>query len=383
MRRIVLCFSLIFSVALYAQKKEIALTPPMGWNSWNYFACEGLNETVVRDMADAMVASGMKDAGYEYIVLDDCWQIARDENGKIIADPEKFPSGIKALADYVHSKGLKFGLYSDAGRKTCEERPGGYQYEEIDAKTYEEWGVDYLKYDWCHSKFLKPQKTYPRMGKALAELDRPIVYSVCNWGRKKPWKWAGEFAHLWRTTGDIKPCFDCKTFVFFHSVCEIVDAQAGLQKYARPGAWNDPDMLQVGNGDMTLGENRAHFSMWCMMAAPLMAGNDLASMKPEILSILTNKVAIAINQDKKGVQGYKIKDYGAEEIWIKPLEDGGIAICFLNRGSDTWMVNEYFQHLGIKEVQPFTNAWENGQVKVTEDRINVEVLPHDVVLLKF
>lgn len=315
------------------QKKQLALTPPMGWNSWNYFACD-INEQLVRDIADAMVSTGMKDAGYEYIVIDDCWQVARDENDRIIEDRERFPSGMKALVDYVHSKGLKFGIYSDAGRKTCQERPGSLGYEEIDARTYAKWGVDYLKYDWCHHGFLSSRKTYPIMGRALAELDHPIVFSVCNWGWSKPWEWAPDFAHLWRTTIDIEPCFDCRGKMVHKSVMQILDKQVGLEKYAGPGQWNDPDMLQVGNGEMTFEENRAHFALWCMLAAPLMAGNDLRNMDKEVLEILTHDELLAINQDKLGKQGYKHTDEGDIEVWVKDLEGGDKAVCVLNRGEE-------------------------------------------------
>ncbi len=377
------CF-LLFNNFIFSQtKKAIANHPPMGWNSWNHFKCDGLNEAIVKEAADAMAANGMKDAGYEYIVLDDCWQIARNKNGKIIVDSIKFPSGIKALADYIHNKCLKFGIYSCAGRQTCQERPGSYNYEVIDAKTYEEWTVDFLKYDWCHSVFLDPQETYARMGKALTELERPIFFSVCNWGRKEPWKWAGDFAHMWRTTDDIIPCFDCLNLIFQNSVVEIIDKQADLYKYAGPDSWNDPDMLEVGNGKMTSAENRAHFSLWCMMAAPLMAGNDLRNTNTEILKILTNKIAVSIDQDEKGKQGYRIKNDGIHEIWYKPLADNQYAVCFFNRSKLPWNLKEVMKEIGAAAYSNFENAWNNGNVTIDNGIITSTVGSNDVVLLKF
>jgi len=318
---------------LQAQKKEIAQTPPMGWNSWNYFNCN-INENVVKEIADAMVVTGMAAAGYEYVIIDDCWQIDRLQDGTLVADPLRFPNGIKVLADYVHSKGLKFGIYSDAGKLTCQKRPGSLNYEAIDAKTFSEWGVDYIKYDWCHHGLNKASTLYPILGDQLYQLDREIVYSVCNWGWGDPWEWAPNFAHLWRTTWDIEPCFDCRGNIIHKSVEEIIDLNEPLAAFAKPGAWNDPDMLEVGNGNLTKEENIAHFSLWCMMAAPLIAGNDLRSMDEEVLKILTNKDMLVINQDPLGVQGFRIYEDPSFEIWIKPLINGGKAFCFFNRGNE-------------------------------------------------
>jgi alpha-galactosidase len=250
----------------------------MGWNSWNRFECE-INEQIVRDAADAMVASGMKDAGYEYIVIDDCWQISRDELGFIQADPHKFPSGMKALADYVHSKGLKFGLYSCAGRQTCQNRPGSRGYEFQDAISYASFGVDFLKMDWCHSDGQNAVESYTLMRDALYSAGRPVVFSLCEWGLNKPWEWAANVGHLWRTTGDIRDNWnipDAKEGkVWAGGVIINLDMQEGLEPFAGPGHWNDPDMLQVGNGGLTESQNRAHFALWCMLSAPLFAGNDL------------------------------------------------------------------------------------------------------------
>jgi alpha-galactosidase len=382
MRHTLFSLLLVLIVSVnFAQKKDLARTPPMGWNSWNYFACD-VSEKLIMEIADAMAEKGMKDAGYEYIVIDDCWQVARDEKGILVADPVRFPSGMKALADYVHSKGLKFGLYSDAGKRTCEGRPGSYKHEKIDAQTFSDWGVDYIKYDWCAHGLKKAKKVYPRMGKALQEVERDIVFSVCNWGWDNPWEWAPEYAHLWRTTPDIKPCFDCKK-IWFHNVIQIVDKQAPLSKYAGPGAWNDPDMLQVGNGSLTENENIAHFSMWAMMAAPLMAGNDLRNMPENVLNILANKEVIAVNQDLLGVQGYKIRDEGKFEIWLKPLQGGDKAICFFNR-SDKEVVTDYpvMDMLQMESTFSVRDLWEKKSVITQNGALSVAVAPRSVKMYR-
>ncbi|MEZ0242367.1 MAG: glycoside hydrolase family 27 protein, partial [Sphingomonas sp.] len=246
----------------------LALTPPMGWNSWNKFACN-IDEKVVRGVADAIVASGMKDAGYHYVVIDDCWHGPRDENGFITADPVKFPSGIKALADYIHSKGLKFGIYSDAGKLTCGGRPGSQGHEYQDALTYARWGVDYLKYDWCSTGSRNAEEAYALMSDALKATGRPVVLSICEWGQNKPWLWASKIGNLWRTTGDIWDSFDKqdKEHSWANNMLVIVDQNEPLWPYAGPGHWNDPDMLEIGNGGMSDTEYRSHFSLWAMMAA--------------------------------------------------------------------------------------------------------------------
>ncbi|HKC11276.1 MAG TPA: glycoside hydrolase family 27 protein, partial [Vicinamibacteria bacterium] len=246
----------------------------MGWNSWNKFGCD-VSEKLIKETADAMVATGMKDVGYQYVVIDDCWQVKRDEKGRIVPDPERFASGMKDLANYVHGKGLRFGLYSDAGTGTCKKRPGSKGYEELDAKTYAEWGVDYLKYDWCNTQGQDTRDSYGRMSRALRGSGRPIVFSMCEWGTTKPWLWAQGVGHLWRSTGDIQDCWDCSKSWGGMGVLHIIDLVADLHPYAGPGHWNDPDMLEVGNGGLNPAESRAHFSFWCLLAAPLMAGNDL------------------------------------------------------------------------------------------------------------
>lgn len=378
---------LVFSIS-YGQKFEnLAPTPPMGWNSWNSFECEGVNEKVIREVADIMATNGMKEVGYEYIVIDDCWQIGRDENGKIIVDKEKFPGGIKSLADYVHSKGLKFGIYSDAGTHTCGGRPGSKNYEFIDAKTYAEWGVDYLKYDWCNTEGQDAKKSYSLMRDALYKAGRPIVFSLCEWGYSKPWEWAGDVGQLWRTTLDIDlgARFDGDKWGNQLGWTVILDKQVGLEKYAGPEKWNDPDMLTVGNHNMSANEARAHFSMWCMLAAPLIAGNDLRNMTYDTKEILTNKNLIAVNQDKLGKQGFKIVDEGNFEVWQKPLSNGEIAVCLFNRALEVKHLNLNWNKLNIKDlkgVYNIVNLWSEKEMGKTNKEISLQVPSRDVVVFR-
>ena len=328
---------------------QLALTPQMGWNSWNKFT-DKVNEQLIRETADAMVASGMKDAGFQYVNIDDCWQGQRDAQGFIHENPKKFPSGMKALADYVHARGLKLGIYSDVGYKTCGGLPASRGHEFQDAQTYAQWGMDYLKYDWCNAEGLKAEGAYTTMRDALYAAGRPILFSLCEWGDNKPWLWATNVGHSWRTTGDIYNCFDC---VYDHGswkswgVLKILDLQDGLREYAGPGHWNDPDMLEVGNG-MPENEARAHFSMWCMLAAPLIAGNDMKTMSAETRRILFNPEAIAVDQDKLGIQGFKHAAKDGVEVWFKPLSGAAWAMCVLNRSTNS---------------QPFTFDWKNEPVK--------------------
>jgi alpha-galactosidase len=360
---------------------NLARTPPMGWNSWNKFACN-VSEELIRETADAMVASGMRDAGYQFIVIDDCWQIARDGTGTIVADPERFPSGIKALADYVHAKGLKFGLYSDAGMFTCQRRPGSRGYEFQDARTYAAWGVDYLKYDWCAHGTQNAEASYQLMRKALDQAGRPIVFSICEWGSNKPWLWAQGIGHLWRTTGDITACFDCDQHGY--GFARILDMQVGLEAFSGPGGWNDPDMLEVGNEGLTAVESRAHFSLWAILAAPLMAGNDLRSMTAETRDILTNREVIAVNQDSLGRQGRKVRDDGDLEVWVRELADGGRAVALFNRsatGADMavrWPEIGYPASLeaGVRDL------WAHRDVGRSRGEYRANVPAHGVVMVR-
>ncbi len=370
---------------------SLAKTPPMGWNSWNKFGCN-INETIIKEMADAMVKSNMKDAGYEYLVIDDCWQVSRDKDGNIVVDPNHFPSGMKALSDYVHSKGLKFGIYSCAGSKTCQGKPGSKGHEYQDARTYASWGVDYLKYDWCYSDGRNAKAAYQTMAEALKEAGRPIVFSICEWGTNKPWEWGKGIGHLWRTTEDIVNSFDGNIYWGGLSVLNIIDKQAELYKYAGPGGWNDPDMLEVGNDMLTNTQAKTHFTMWAMMAAPLMAGNDLRKMDKETQEILTNKEVIAIDQDELGMQGRRFWTFENREIWLKELKGGEIAICFLNRDANfSWKLNYDWKHYGFgfirganlsKQTYKVRDLWLHKDVGTTSENLNIEIPPHGVSVMR-
>ena len=305
--------------------RSLAATPPMGWNSWNKFGCN-VSEKLIKEIADAMAASGMADAGYEYIVIDDCWQVDRDADGNIVPDPERFPSGMKALADYIHDLGLKFGVYSCAGSLTCQGRPGSKGHQFQDALQYAKWGVDYLKYDWCSNDGQNAKAAYQTMAEAIKASGHPIVLSICEWGENKPWEWGEGIGHLWRVTPDIRAIYDGVFDWGGVGVLQCIDAAADLYPYAGPGHWNDAEMLEVGNGELTWDESVTHFSMWCMLAAPLMSGNDLREMDYKTLQILTNKEVIAVNQDPLGKQGIRFMDMGDQEIWAKPLANGEIAV---------------------------------------------------------
>jgi alpha-galactosidase len=367
----------------YALDNGLALTPPMGWNSWNKFECN-VSESLIKEMADALVSNGMKDAGYQFIVIDDCWQIGRDAEGNIIPDPDRFPSGMKALADYIHSKGLKFGLYSCAGLKTCQERPGSRGYEFQDARQYAAWGVDYLKYDWCFHTTQNAEASYSLMRDALLATGRPIVFSICEWGSNKPWLWAKDVGNLWRTTADIQDCWDCKREWGGMGWIYILDFQYGLESYAGPGHWNDPDMLEVGNGGLTITESQAHFSLWCLLAAPLMAGNDLRTMSPDIKNILTNQEVIAVNQDSLGRQGRKVRDEGDLEVWSKEMKDGSRAVVLFNRSksdspvSVTWTEIGYPAHLKAK----VRDLWQKKDLGKFTGSYNAQVPSHGVVMVR-
>ena len=369
--------------------ENLAQTPPMGWNSWNKFGCN-VSEKLIRDMADEMVSSGMRDAGYIYLVIDDCWQVGRDENGKILPDPERFPSGIKALVDYVHSKGLKFGLYSDAGSKTCQGRPGSRGHQFQDARTYAQWGVDYLKYDWCSNEGQNAKAAYATMHDALKEAGRPIVLSICEWGSNNPWEWGEGVGNLWRTTGDIRDCYNCEFDWGGQGVLNIIDKEAGLYKYAGPGHWNDPDMLEVGNGGMSSDENKTHFTMWAMLAAPLMSGNDIREMDAQTKEILMNKEVIAIDQDSLGIQARKFMDMGEHEIWAKELSGGRVAICFLNREDHTWnldydwkrQIMYFLKNVHIdKNIYTIRDVWAHKNMGETGDHLKKGIPKHGILMV--
>jgi alpha-galactosidase len=361
----------------------LALTPPMGWNSWNKFGCN-INESVIRVQADAMVSSGMRDAGYRYIVIDDCWQGARDNSGNIRPDPKRFPSGIKSLADYVHSKGLKFGIYSDAGEKTCGGRPGSRGYEYQDARQYAAWGVDYLKYDWCSTGTQNAPASYLTMSQALQATGRPIVFGLCEWGDSKPWLWARNVGNLWRTTGDIYDAWEGKSPNGYSiGMLNILDMQDGLAPFAGPGHWNDPDMLEVGNGGMSSSEYKAHFGLWAMLAAPLIAGNDLTAMSEETKAILTNREVIAIDQDLLGIQASRISKNGDDEVWARPIKGGGRAVVLLNRSAQarditvTWEALNYPGNLKAA----VRDLWTHQDLPQAQGAFTARVAGHAVVMV--
>jgi len=386
----VLAFT-FFAFAPKAQSAppQVAQTPPMGWNSWNFFA-ERVTDKDIRAAADELVASGMNDAGYVYVNIDDTWEADRDANG-VLHTNSKFPD-MKALADYVHSKGLKIGIYSGPGPKTC----GGYTaslgHEEQDAQLYASWGIDYLKYDLCsfipevmekQAPHDKPTQmrlmiaSYDKMSRALKATGRPIVFSLCQYGWDAPWEWAPALGgNLWRTTGDISADWD--------RIYTILSQQEGLEAYAGPGHWNDPDMLEVGNGHLTLAENRSHFSMWAMLAAPLLAGNDLPRMKPEIKAILTNHDVIAINQDTLGKQARRVYSDGEVDVWTRHLAGGAMALAVLNAGDNrysTHPIHLSLAKLGLHGPQDAKDLWTGKQISLTEG-MPLELASHDILLVR-
>ena len=371
----------------------------MGWNSWNTFEVN-INEDLVKKTADIIVSSGLKDAGYEYIVLDDGWMVKdhRDKNGDLVPDPVKFPHGMKALIDYVHSKGLKFGLYNCAGTQTCAGYPGTRGYEYQDARFYANLGIDFLKYDWCNTNGINATEAYTTMSKALKVAGKPIVFSICEWGDNQPWDWATPVGNLWRISGDIYPCFDCE---YKHEegnwsswgVLRILEMRKDIRKFSGPDHWNDFDMMEVGNG-MTNTEDKSHFTLWSMMASPLFAGNDLRIMKSETLNILTNKEIIAINQDALGIQGFKYQSENGVDVWVKPLFDENWAVVFLNRSDKTQKINfDWKKHIiednDFKFILNLTSQkynvrdlWEHINLGNTNKIFQKELAPHDVIAIK-
>lgn len=379
----------------------LARTPPMGWNPWNAFGCD-ITEDVIRESAAAMAGS-MKAVGYEYVVLDDCWMApARDANGDLMADPIRFPSGIKALAGYVHSLGLKIGIYEDAGLLTCQRLPGSYGFYAQDARTFAEWDIDYVKFDWCYANVdnlpyacprvaglgpescrdawpsgmgagLNQATAYGMMRDAMEATRRPMVFSICSWGSGRPWLWGKNTGNLWRVTPDIEANWE--------SILRTIDQDAPLAEYAGPGGWNDPDMLQVGNGTVTEVEGRAHFSMWAMLAAPLMAGNDLRAMSESTRAILTNSDVIAVDQDPLGEQGVRISDDGDHEVWRKRLAGGDRAVVFLNRGETPAMMSADAAQLDLPGDAPL--AYEDLWTKESHaGAVEAVVPPHGAAMFR-
>ena len=397
MKKILLGIILFTSLNTFAQKFDgLAETPPMGWNSWNTFGTD-INEQLVKDVADKFVELGLKDAGYNYLVLDDGWMShERDENGNLVADPEKFPSGMKALAAYVHAKGLKFGLYNCAGATTCAGYPGSRGHEYQDARTYASWDIDYLKYDWCNTENINAQGAYTTMRDALYKAGRPMVFSICEWGDNQPWNWGEDVGHLWRVSGDIINCWDCEVGHGSWSswgVWKIINMRKDIRKAAGPGHWNDFDMMEVGNG-MTDAEDRTHFAMWSMLASPLIMGNDLRTASKETIKTLTNKEVIAVNQDKLGIQGLRFSNEGAFEMWVKPLANGAWAMVFVNMTEDAqnldfvWGRHEITDDVNGRRLEAKNNTYKirdlsnHKELGDTSKNLTTTIGSHDVLMIK-
>ncbi|CAM9340519.1 unnamed protein product [Ectocarpus fasciculatus] len=368
-----------------ALENGLARTPQMGWNSWNHFACD-ISEDLIKETADALVDSGLSKLGYEYLNLDDCWQAAaRDGDGNVVPDPERFPSGLRALGDYIHSKGLKFGIYSSAGFKTCQALPASLGLEDLDAAKYAEWGVDYLKYDDCFMDHGAPQQRYPAMARALERAGRDVLYSLCEWGRENPAAWAGDVANSWRVSLDIRDDW--------RSIVSRANIDAPLWRYAGPGGWNDPDMLEIGNGGCSFEEYKSHFSLWAMLKAPLIIGNDIRDLTAddEALQILSNEELIAINQDPLGRQARRTwmnRDAPPglkEEVWTGPLSDGSIAVMIFNKGPIEKLFEVTWDTIGLsgKGVYMVRDLWkhQNHPLPASES-VHVAVASHGVVVLK-
>jgi alpha-galactosidase len=347
----------------------------MGWNSWNRFGCD-INEELIRQTADAMVSEGFLAAGYNYLNLDDCWQASRAEDGRIQEDALTFPSGLGALADYVHGKGLRFGLYTCAGTETCQRRPGSFDFEDQDAATYAAWGVDLVKVDWCFTKGLDSQQRYAIMHEAIQKSGRPMILSICNWGIDEPWLWGAQYGQLWRTTIDIMDTWASMLYNFLGT--EGHGAAAG------PGHWNDPDMLEVGNGGLDPAEARAHFSLWAMLAAPLIAGNDLRDLDEETRAILLNAEVIAVDQDPLGVAASRLSGEGVVGVWARPLAAAGArAVALFNGSGEARSLGFSLADLELSpEPARFRDLWLHEDLPDQGPDFQRLVQPHTVVLLK-
>ena len=366
--------SVLCALGCLALDNGLGRTPQMGWNSWNHFHC-GVNQTVLQETADAFIKYGLDKLGYVYVNVDDCWARSRDSNKVVVPDPTTFPD-FQGMIKYIHSKGLKFGLYSDAGTRTCAGRPGSLGYEEIDANTYAKWDVDYLKYDNCNNQNEPGQERYTKMRDALNKTGHPIFYSLCNGGREDVATWGSTVGNSWRTTHDIRDNWE--------SIIERADINEKLVNDSGPGGWNDPDMLEVGNGGMTAIEYESHFSLWCLMKAPLLIGCDLRNIDNESLRILTNPEVIAVNQDKLGVQGTKRKIDGTNEVWAGPLDGGAYAVVLLNRGKAASNVTASWSDFGVdpsKEAD-VRDLWQMKDLGNMKGSVTAMVPSHGVVMYK-
>ena len=360
---------------------SLAATPPMGWNSWNRFACD-IDEALALETAQAMVDSGLAAAGYRYVNLDDCWQVGRDAEGRVVVDPDRFPSGMKALGDKIHDLGLSFGTYTCAGTMTCEERPGSFGYELIDAETYADWGIDYVKVDWCFTEGMDARERYATMHDAIAAAGRPMIHSICNWGRDEPWIWGPSAGQLWRTSGDIA--------VFFPSVLVNLESTANLAPWAGPGRWNDPDMLEVGVSvetdagpvSLTEDEQRAHLSLWSIVTSPLIMGHDLRTMSDETYAMLSNRHMIAVNQDPWALQGLRIRKEGGGEVWAKPLREQGLrAVVLFNRDPQARELGVDWSELGLAgDEAEVLNVWSAEDLGTVAGGLTRELPMHSAAM---
>ncbi|XP_057550789.1 alpha-galactosidase 1-like [Amaranthus tricolor] len=336
----------------------LGMTPPMGWNSWNHFGCS-ITEKIVKETADALVSTGLSKLGYKYVNIDDCWaELTRDEKGNLVPRKDTFPSGIKALTDYVHSKGLLVGIYGDAGYYTCSKTmPGSLGHEQQDATTFASWGIDYLKYDNCNNDGSKPTFRYPVMERALMKASRPIFFSLCEWGDMHPALWGYQVGNSWRTTNDISDNWE--------SMVSRADMNEVYADYARPGGWNDPDMLEVGNGGMSKNEYIVHFSIWAISKAPMLIGNDVRNMTKETMEIIGNEEVIAVNQDPLGIQGKKVRMEGDLEVWSGPLTNYRVVVLLVNRGPIRTSITARWDDIGIPvdSVVEARDLWEHKTLK--------------------
>lgn len=362
-------------MGLGAQSDGLSPTPPMGWNSWNRFG-PFVSDTLVRETADALIESGMRDAGYRYVVVDDAWEGSlRDDDGQLEPNLWRFPN-MHGLAAYLHKRDLRFGLYTCAGDRTCQGYPGSRGREFVDARRFASWNVDFIKIDWCHTAGLDARAAYATWSEAIQSTGRPMVLSICEWGRNRPWEWAGSVGHLWRTSHDIADRWD--------SVLDILDRQAALADFAGPDHWNDPDMLEVGNGGMTDAEYRAHFSLWAILAAPLMAGNDVRSMTDATRAILTAAEVIAVDQDPLGRQGKRVNMAKGIEVWVRELAGGARAIVLLNRGESPARAEVTWDLVGgsVTDSALVRDLWERQDVGSRREGYDVTLDPHSAALLK-
>lgn len=379
--------------------QSLAATPPMGWNSWNMFGWK-IHEDNIRETADALISSGLKDCGYTYLVIDDCWSMKeqRDRNGDLIPDPEKFPNGIKALTEYVHSLGLKIGIYSDAAEKTCGGYPGSYGFEDQDAQLWASWGIDFLKYDYCNAPEDQASaiERYTRMGEALRNTGRDFLFSLCEWGGRSPQLWGKQVGgHMWRVSGDVYDSWvniwipEWNTYSIGIDVS--IDLAHDLHAYGGPGGWNDLDMLVVGlnakgqikGSGLSFIEYQTHMSMWCMACSPLMIGCDVRNLESETASLLMNREVLAVNQDPLGIPAQRVKQLGPCEIWQKPLSDGSVAVALLNRGSSGSDIMLKAGEIGLlDEPKLARNLWIQEDIADFKDTVTQRVQPHQTILLK-